>query len=1137
MINPNTFRLFISSTFANLKDERDLLAQYVYPQLKRYCQNRRMQFQVIDMRWSVDDRASYSHQTLDICRQEVINCRSQSLEPNFLLLLADSGFGQDMLPPQIAHDEFKKIFAQAFTGDKVNGQTVKVDSDENKVVKNREQGINYYNRDENKVVKNREQGINYYNRDEHNEQILSIKNRLDLAALAAASESNSDNLHNEQSDKSQRNAIKSGHLEGNSNKDNEKGAHPVSSRERDVVLFLKSVCYKIEPAIKEIEEVHFYLEENESFHIIYKKDNYKTEWVLQPRIFHEGDIFAIRKESIAWLEISKKLIDVIQAKNQQLIKTATAWEVTTAIQTLPAVLHRHEGNENAFVDTKHKGKIETYYTKHGEYYIRKNLPIKNYPCLKLDELDLKTWYEAGLINKIPVFRFKQTTGEDASVKQFMTDYQGCFDNTYINLNKPKSSESELVTIDTWHTEIYKRLKGDVEKSWKIRKILFDDQQDSDKSKGSGTDQQDSDQSKDIFFDHEVKGLKKRKKFSENILGNRDSGKEYEKILRHEFSFVRSYEIDPLDALVFEIDKSGDELVDLHYRVIQQLSQKHHHNNHYLIERSLSAIACCGHYGIDEEDLIEILSYDEDVMRNVSHDFYQRQEQLPLALWLRIKNHFAKYIVIKQSDSSSIGKLIIEDEFFRQAVIELGSLNFRKANYEVNHSRMITFFEKRFYQDLTFNLPARKAKETKDSDDRPPQIVYCAIERLPFLYGQLEKYRKLFELLMNEEYLKYLYRFKADTYQNSITACYEELRSFYQYLSKSNLDKEKGMQFLRLLIVMKREAEKDRQDKTTDLLNEDFDELIKLIKSNEELSKPSVNEELSNPSVTTSFNKETKTEPQLSQQNNNKDEVDNEQQEDKLKVGTMKELSIPSENVRIVADKKWSSDEKKENFSIESTTKSSNDSDIMQNPEKRTSNEATATPDKGRVTNNSISNSAENSDHGQQKFINEKEDESQKRNSETNSKTNSETPKGGIEPKIKVLYPVDKLEKTFRAKFTSKLSLDVVLDDQLWLEEIKPDDDRNPKYHVKVKVKVTSDKNVLQLSVSGVKDGNECNVVKCAELTFTGSINGEWYILYNKLQPMKFNAILFENRESSFKFNLVEIILWYRLKTEQNKKTV
>jgi hypothetical protein len=209
---------------------------------------------------------------------------------------------------------------------------------------------------------------------------------------------------------------------------------------------------------------------------------------------------------------------------------------------------------------------------------------------------------------------------------------------------------------------------------------------------------------------------------------------------------------------------------------------------------------------------------------------------------------------------------------------------------------------------------------------------------------------------------------------------------------------------------------------------------------------------------------------------------------------------------------------------------------MQNPEKITSNEATATPDKERVPNNSISNSAENSDHGQQK-INDKEDGSQKRNSESNSKTNSETNKGGIEPKIKVWYPVDKPEKTLRAKFTSELSLellslDVVLDDQLWLEETEPDDDRNPKYHVKV----TSDKNVLRLSVSGVKDGNECNVVECAELTFTGSINGEWYILYNKLQPKKkFNAILFENRESSFKFDLVEIILWYRLKTEQNKK--
>ena len=259
---------------------------------------------------------------------------------------------------------------------------------------------------------------------------------------------------------------------------------------------------------------------------------------------------------------------------------------------------------------------------------------------------------------------------------------------------------------------------------------------------------------------------------------------------------------------------------------------------------------------------------------------------------------------------------------------------------------------------------------------------------------------------------------------------------------------------------------------------------------------------------------------------------------------MKGTPISSENGRIVADKKWISDEKNKSFSIVSTTKSSSDSDIMQNPEKLTSNEATATPDKGRVPNNSISNSAENSDHGQQKLVNEKENGSQKLNSESNKgeepkikdhgsqETNSETNKGGIEPKIKVLYPVDKPEKTLRAKFTSELSLDVVLDDQLWLEETIPDDDRNPKYHVKV----TSDKNVLRLSVSGVKDGNKCNVVECAELTFTGSINGEWYILYNKLQPKKkFNAILFENRESKFKFNLVEIILWYRLKTEQNKK--
>ena len=44
-----TIRVFISSTFSDLKAERNALQERVFPRLKRYCRRRGWSFQAIDL--------------------------------------------------------------------------------------------------------------------------------------------------------------------------------------------------------------------------------------------------------------------------------------------------------------------------------------------------------------------------------------------------------------------------------------------------------------------------------------------------------------------------------------------------------------------------------------------------------------------------------------------------------------------------------------------------------------------------------------------------------------------------------------------------------------------------------------------------------------------------------------------------------------------------------------------------------------------------------------------------------------------------------------------------------------------------------------------------------------------------------
>ena len=82
-------RVFVSSTFSDLKHERNALHLEVWRELERYCQQRGFTFQAIDLRWGVPAEAGLDHCTMRICFEELRRSQDTSPEPNFLILLGN----------------------------------------------------------------------------------------------------------------------------------------------------------------------------------------------------------------------------------------------------------------------------------------------------------------------------------------------------------------------------------------------------------------------------------------------------------------------------------------------------------------------------------------------------------------------------------------------------------------------------------------------------------------------------------------------------------------------------------------------------------------------------------------------------------------------------------------------------------------------------------------------------------------------------------------------------------------------------------------------------------------------------------------------------------------------------------------
>ncbi|MCP4432710.1 MAG: DUF4062 domain-containing protein, partial [Gammaproteobacteria bacterium] len=100
------FRVFVSSTFSDMKHERDALQRGAFPNVARYCEEIGAKFQAIDLRWGVSSEASLDQRAMDICLSELQRCQRASPKPNFIMLLGDR-YGTCLAPYKIDAEELE----------------------------------------------------------------------------------------------------------------------------------------------------------------------------------------------------------------------------------------------------------------------------------------------------------------------------------------------------------------------------------------------------------------------------------------------------------------------------------------------------------------------------------------------------------------------------------------------------------------------------------------------------------------------------------------------------------------------------------------------------------------------------------------------------------------------------------------------------------------------------------------------------------------------------------------------------------------------------------------------------------------------------------------------------------------------
>lgn len=111
-------RIFISSTFRDMQDEREYLIKYIFPELRTVCRERGVEFTEIDLRWGVTEEEAQQGKVVKICLDEIDKCR-----PYFIGLLGER-YGwvpshEDIVKDKALNEEYPWIITSVDEGTSV----------------------------------------------------------------------------------------------------------------------------------------------------------------------------------------------------------------------------------------------------------------------------------------------------------------------------------------------------------------------------------------------------------------------------------------------------------------------------------------------------------------------------------------------------------------------------------------------------------------------------------------------------------------------------------------------------------------------------------------------------------------------------------------------------------------------------------------------------------------------------------------------------------------------------------------------------------------------------------------------------------------------------------------------------------
>ena len=73
LIENRQIRVFISSTFRDMQDERDYLMKRTFPKLRKLAAERDVTLTELDLRWGITEEESKSGKVVEICLREIEN--------------------------------------------------------------------------------------------------------------------------------------------------------------------------------------------------------------------------------------------------------------------------------------------------------------------------------------------------------------------------------------------------------------------------------------------------------------------------------------------------------------------------------------------------------------------------------------------------------------------------------------------------------------------------------------------------------------------------------------------------------------------------------------------------------------------------------------------------------------------------------------------------------------------------------------------------------------------------------------------------------------------------------------------------------------------------------------------------------